>query len=395
MSDIYTDLSRLLDGELGEDAAEALRARIEADPELSAVWEAMSALPDGLSDLPTPPPPPALDAAVLRQLTAPKRVRWPMALGALAAAALALLVLWPTPPGRVILLSGQQLVEGDVVVETAAAMIAVDGRALISVEPADARLRDGGQEVENMNASHLIAAAAGAVITIAVYEGSAVVSGDTAPVTLSAGDRHTIHEAPERQAVHHVVGEPDATAAISTEGLPAEVVDYIAQLERENQVLHLERNLQEGALEAVEGTPQSWDDREVADAYQPESFDQALAAALDGSEDLELIGTDCEEYPCLAVIRSYAENPDWHRVLGDRLREGYSEVGAEKIGMGMWIHQTGDDEGAVTLAGIAVSDPEDTTDDTHTRTAWRMDSWLADLSEGEEPVGEDEDVVIE
>lgn len=397
MSDIYADLSRLLAGELSAPEAAALRARIDADPDLSAAWAAMAELPDGLADLPPILPPPALDEAVLQQVAAPRRRRWPWGVGAAAAAALALLVAWPAPPGRVVLLSGQQLVEGDVVVEAAAAVVRVDGRALISVEPADARLREGGQEVENMNASHLIAAATGAAITVAVYEGTAVVQAGEEPVTLSAGERHTLHEAPEaeRRVVREAAGEPLADLDIDTEDLAPEVAAYIAQLERENQVLQLERNLQEGALKAVEGTPQSWDDRDVVAAYQPESFEQAMATALEGSEDLELIGMDCEEYPCLAVIRSYADSPDWHRELGDRIREGYSEVGAEKIGMGMWVHQSEGDEGAVTLAGIAVSDPEDTTDDTHTRTAWRMDSWLGDISDGAEPDGEDEDFVIE
>jgi hypothetical protein len=394
MSDIYTALSRLLAGEL--DAAEAaeLRARIASDPALSAVWEAMTALPDELADLPMVPPPPGLDDAVLRRVAAEKR-SWPWRQGLAAlAAALALLVLWPSPPGRVVLLSGQQLIEGDMQVQAASAVIAVDGRALISVEPADTRLREGMQEVENMSTSHLIAAAAGAVITVAVYEGSALVSAGGEPVTVAAGERHIVREGPDEART--VARQPAPThGELDREQLSPEVAAYIAELERENQVLQLERNLQQGALRAVEGVAQSWDDRQVAAVYQPDAFASAMATALEGSEDLELVGTDCEEYPCLAVIRSYADSPDWHRVLGDRIREGYAAVGAEQIGMGMWVHQSEGPEGPITLAGIAISDPEDTTDETHTRTAWRMDSWLADISEGAEPDAADEDVFVE
>jgi len=50
----YEALSRLLDGELDPDAADALRARIAAEPDLREAWEMMTALPAAIAELPQP-----------------------------------------------------------------------------------------------------------------------------------------------------------------------------------------------------------------------------------------------------------------------------------------------------------------------------------------------------
>ncbi|MEY3212011.1 MAG: hypothetical protein RIT28_2492, partial [Pseudomonadota bacterium] len=64
----YEALSRLLDGDLPPDEAEALRARVHAEPALAEALGRLRALGEAVAALPEVSPPPALNTAVLRRV---------------------------------------------------------------------------------------------------------------------------------------------------------------------------------------------------------------------------------------------------------------------------------------------------------------------------------------
>src|SRR5687767_159406 len=125
-------------GELSSDEARALKARIEAEPEVAARWERLCSAMDALAELPDALPPPALPAAALRGAAGEQRVRralpWRPALlgaGALAAAAM-LVVALRAPQPEMVLVNGEQWVSGQLDLAAGDASIEVDGKVWIS-----------------------------------------------------------------------------------------------------------------------------------------------------------------------------------------------------------------------------------------------------------------------
>jgi hypothetical protein len=203
----YEALSRLLAGELGEADEIALRHQIDRDPELAQAWELMQQLGSSVSQLEESPAPSSLDDAALEAMIAagqsaetrspaPRRPisrstparhsRW---LGwAVAAAAILALFLIPRPDQTLVLVEGQQLVQGHVDVLAGTIPVRVKGTSLISVEPPPEHQRATGQEVSMNYRTLLAGATAGALVTVSVYEGSARLGIDDADaMVLHAG----------------------------------------------------------------------------------------------------------------------------------------------------------------------------------------------------------------
>lgn len=349
------DLSRLLDGELSPEDEATLRTRMDTDADLRASWETMRALPGELSSMPEEAPP----------IRFKRRVSWAPWL---LAAALALFALWPASPTQLVVGSGAQLVEGHAMVLAADRRIEVDGVALISVEPEGGVVREPGQE-NLMNRQALIGAAAGAVVTIAVYQGRATLTGPSGSQTIDAGQTVT-------------VGEPVDSPV--TEGSPS--VDEVAALTA--RIAELEQALREvGPVASVspggEAEPLPWPPERLSD-FEPEAFAETLRAALEGREDLELVEVDCEEYPCLAVVESFAPSDAWEDEIEDvtgELEDLYADKGQD-IGLGVWNHASlqDDEEAPMQLSGLLVA-PADMTPAQQERVHLRMDSLLKDLSD--------------
>ena len=406
-ADLLLSLSRLLDDDLPADEAAALRARIAEEPEVARAWAELRALSAGLDALPDAiTPPPALDAAVAEALTAspaapsePSPPRPRLALwGALAAAAGLLLVMagpWSSPlPARLTLAGGAQLVEGDsvAVATLSGAEVTVSGKALISVEPHDAGLREGGQmppTEDELMTKYLLSAAAGAVLTVAVYEGTAEVTppdgGDA--VTVSAGEQQVFASAGEegmsRPQRRVVVRRPGGG---SEDGAPQTVAELEAEVEalrRHVAALELERDLQEGALKAMEGEPQPWPEDGVAEAFAEPGFTSRLEELVSGNPDLELLGVDCEEFPCMAVLRDHSSEEGWMRGLHQDVSGQWPDE--DELKLSMWVSQLNEDgRPAVGLAGVSIVPPGvegEELDAVRTRSEWRMGAWLEEVTD--------------
>lgn len=384
MSDaLLVRLSMLLDGALPEDEAAHLRARIASEPEVAEAWAVLLGLPPALGGLPDAvPPPPALDAAVLAAVTtAPRRRRrrwWPAA--AVAAAGIGLWLSWPVAePVTLTLVAGQQTVEGEVTVLAAHVPVAVSGRADIFVEPQSGWTREPQQEDEGM-VRMISAMGAGVLVTVAVYEGAAVVSPPgEAPVTVAAGEQHSVSMEAERPAL---LQERQARrpAAEGGEAVSEELSAYIDDLEAEVAALRLERDMQQGALRAMEGEQQPWPP-DIAPQYEPEAFSASMSAFAEAHPDLDLLGVDCDEYPCLAMFESHSESEDWGREIGEQL-EGEWGTEAEGANVSMWASINESESGRVQLLGVSVLGPSAGGDEAlHHRSEWRMEGWMEAATE--------------
>lgn len=309
-------LSRLLSGDLPDHEARALHARIEAEPELAASWAELQDLVEELDDLPDALTPPPLDPRVLGGAAEP-RSRSPLwsAVPWLAAAAAAMLWLWPAPGVERVLLEGSEWVEGEVTVYAADAVIELDGTARILVEPAGGAVRVPGPEQERtMDRKQILAGLAGAVVTVAVYQGTAVVRAATSsvPVSVQAGETHTVGVAPRRAAPR----------AVGTVSAPA---DRVAELEAELEAARQElaeakftNAIARGQLVAHQGTASPWPD-DVPAAMTPEHFEAELVERLTALPDVEITRIDCGEYPCVAALRYNGDvlDDDWSDPLDE------------------------------------------------------------------------------
>jgi hypothetical protein len=291
-------LSQLRSGDLPPAEAAALRAEIDVDPELAAAWRRLGALEAQLAALPNPSPPAALRGRVVR-----RRRRSPMTaalggLAALAAAAAIALIAPGAPPATLTLLEGHQDVVGAVDVLVPGGAVSVDGHARVRVEPRRAVARKG--EAEDPMKSHLLSAAGGAVVTVAVLRGTAVLttSDDAPPIEVPAGTTRVVQ-----------VGAPDAPAPpprpaqVADRALDPAVAQYVADLEAQVAALTLQNTFVSGQLAQYQGEARPFPD----DAHpwvSPDGFKEHVTAALASVEGLNVRDVDCDEYPCIAIAQS-------------------------------------------------------------------------------------------
>jgi hypothetical protein len=406
-------LSQLLDGELDAAAAARLRGRIETEPAVAARWEELQALATELADLPPAlAVPPELDARVLAQSRArPQRSRsgrGPVLGGllALAAALLLAVVLDQPAPPTLTLVSGTQRVQGQ-----GLAIQTVDGHS-ITLDGA-AELRRSLPQEPTMTRV-LAGGAAGALLTVIVYEGTAMVQPpDGAPaVELQAGEerRFPSGSAAGLRAPARSSSAPGSAPVVSVgaETLSTEeAAARILALQDELAALQLERDMQQGALEALEGTPQDFPE-DLPEAFTEAGVRSRVQAMVNGNDNIELVGIDCDEYPCMAIVRDHSGEDGWMRGVQAQAAALWEDEG--DIGMSMWVNQTHEDPAqSVNLAGFAVR-PDDGSDDregedpVQVRTDWRMDGWMQEVvgdtvgeghsgdednSAGDQPAGED------
>lgn len=255
-------LSRLLDGDLPPGEAERLRARIAREPALRDLWQTLQALPGELQALP------ALPEGAERP--APPRAEgrgrsWPWAAVLLAAGAAFVLGRATAPPA---------------VIELQGARLHLRGTAAIHTPT---------PEEDSMNRSFLTGG-----LTVALISGTAwLASADGATTQLSS-------DAPDRSV--------DDPAIVRTERPPpVQPVSPVAPDEEARQRvldrLRFENTLLRGALRRHEGDPQSFPEAYPAE-LSPEQFEQTVWPLIEEDPVLELQGTDCTEYPCVAWIEA-------------------------------------------------------------------------------------------
>lgn len=376
------ELSQLLAGELTPDAAAALRRRIDTEPEVARAWAAMKDLPDALAGLPTPPPPPDLDARVLATLTAvatderlpaeraPAPVTAPTAPGWwgaapwAVAAALGVALLLPRAPESLTLADGSVTVDGRVRLAAGDVVVETDGRVRVDVEPA-AR----ASAPADGRAARSGAAAEAVLVTVAVIDGDAVVRGaDGAPTAVHAGESRRF-------------GEPSRPAPASRAGEGAIVADdRVAELERRLAAVELENAIMRGQLQNRLGSPLGFP-ADLPPIYRPDGFAAAARQVVDRVPGTELVQTDCEEYPCIAFYRAAGSDGSWAERLDAVLADQYGDQSSVFVS----AMRTEDDGVGETIAAVAVTPEGDdaTRREVRTRLDTRIEPFLEDLRGGE------------
>lgn len=314
-------LSLLVAGELSEHEVRVLEARIALEPEVAVRHRQMQDMVGALERLPETAAPPLLAPEAL-----PNRQRWRRSLPwGLAAAALLFALLRTSPQPEMILASGTTVVDGQISLLAGDVRIAVDGRASIFVEPVHPSMRVANQTAleDPLNTRTILAGVAGALITVTVYEGSALVmADDTSPVAIGPGEARSF-------------GTPRApTAAPNTperaRELGSRAEALAAELEATQKELATEKfagAITRGQLAAREGHPSEWP-VDVPPPMGAGRFEAELATVVEGLEDFEVSQVDCSEYPCVAALRYGGDDDsmEWGAPLGDAVGAWSQEV---------------------------------------------------------------------
>jgi hypothetical protein len=328
----------------------------EQDPALRALIRGLDALPD----LPVPD---GLDARVLSgRSEAPstdgRGWRW----GALGAAAAGLIVAVglgtrDPPPTQVVVTVGHQRVEGLADVAAGGLVLHLDGVALVDVEPARGVARGVGDPKEPpMIRPALAGAAAGALVTFSVLEGSAWLSGPGRPdQPLAPGDRVHV-EAPAEPAGAQP-RSPTAPPLPTDEPLEAALARVTAERDAYKEQLDLlqfEGAVLRGQLEASVGVPSEWP-ADAPDALKAPALSAAFAAVVAAVPGAGVISVECEEFPCIAVLRA-PDGDEGVKSLADQVRDAAANLTpGDPLGISMFASRSDDGEGELNLLGVALS----------------------------------------
>ncbi len=402
----YEDLSRLLNGELDDEVSAALRERIRTEPDVARAWASMTTLVDDLEDLPQAAPPVHLDAAVLGEsrrsppVPAPantRGLRVAMAVGAALVAATLVLSWRVTPPPVLHVVASDELVDGSVAVMAAGRHVDIDGLARITVEPAVGVLREWEPDQEDpMNRtavlSAAIAAAAGAVLTVAVYEGTATIADPGAsPVVLEAGDTQRMGPTTTTATGSSRIPPARPLPAGATQAQTiAHLKERIDELEGALSRSEFTGAIAQGQLVAHVGAPQAWPE-DVAEGLQPDAFSEHLEAAVEAFEGAEVAEIDCSEYPCIAVLELTELTEDWADRLGavpEKMAEDFGEdMGLSVMGMGFE-----DDDSEAALLGFVFAPEGDTARDSEvgSRSHYRANELMQEMGRSRLAQGSEE-----
>lgn len=285
--------------------------RLCPDPEdaWQEIWESLRALPAELAALPETPPP--------LRLIAP-RPRRPLPSPRLAAA-------------------------GD-------ARVRVEGDARISVEPATPLVREDGAEV-GMRGSHALAAAGGALVTVAVMQGRAEIwpAEGGAPVEVAAGSSATVG-GPRAGAAND---RADPASATPPPRDLAEANARIASLEADLRRAKVEAALTRGQLDRFIGKPAEFP-ADTPAAMRPDAFAATVKQVLaEAQVPAHLVDADCSEFPCIAWLEPEHPEDRYDQIapLGERLSASYYGDDAGIMGMGT---QRSTPQGDEPLFAVAV-----------------------------------------
>lgn len=365
--DLDEALSRLAADDLGEPEASELRARIASEPEVAKQYAEMVQLVAELEALPEELPMPVHRSSSL------------MWAGWAVAAAAALLLIWPrNGVPEVIQAPDETVYDGSFAVQAADRDIAIDGRVGIRVEPPTTGMRVPRQEERPMRAmSHAAAAVAGALLTVTVYEGTAVITGpDAQPVTLASGQTKTYGGVAESTTSGGRSTESDDMTTARIQQLEGE----LARLEQQLGEERFAKVLMQGQLEAERGVPTEWP--EQLDARMgPEGFASEVEALVAELPHHELVETDCAEYPCLGALRYTGPEQDeqrFARELHDKLSAWADDVlqGEVALAMSQMVEDGDNGRNSVTVFG---AHDEGRDSNTGRRTVGRMEDLGRDL----------------
>ncbi|WP_156040449.1 hypothetical protein [Chondromyces apiculatus] len=229
-------------------------------------------------------------------------------------------------------------------------------------------------------------------MTILVYQ-VFVTGGATAQPAAAPSAQANAAPAPKPQAERSESREA-REARESKEGAPRRTIGQlvtekekeIGRLQEEVRGLRAEAGDSQARIAELEGKPQPWP-MQLPAGFREKALEANFQAALQKHKLGELVDLECEEFPCIAVVKASQANPQWQEKLQAALREmsASPEYGGA-VGMSMWSNETqeGDQKTRYTAVSMA---PPGTADDeeARTRTGHRARGVLADASHAPAP----------
>lgn len=229
-----------------------------------------------------------------------------------------------------------------------------------------------------MNKQTLLAAVAGATVTIAVMQGTAMVhNGDaSAAVPLQAGEQHT--------TTGTRAARPQATGPRAAKAVGDELAGRIAELEAEREAiqaklkeLSFENALTRGQLYQHEGEASEWPEG-VHEVYQPSVLEQAVRSHIEGLEGVSLAQIECAEFPCVVAIQSETMAEGWDEAIKGSLAPLMEEIGTDgSVSTNTSVFRSNDLEARYIIFGASPS--EHTTPEVKIRTEHRIDTMIDEL----------------
>jgi len=377
---LQEQLSRLLSDDLTAAEAQALRTRIATEPEVASEWRAMQDLAFALGELPAEVTPPALrepGGSRPANVVIARLIPWMV-----AAAAGVLWFLGGSAPD-LLLMDGSELVDGEVTVMAGDTRVDVDGVALISVEPPHGAVRVPGpeQQEDPMNGKLIAAGLAGALVTVAVYEGTALIStaDGAVPTVVEAG--HTSVVGTPRNTPQKVFRPAPPPAGESPDATIERLSGELAEARQALAEAAFEGAMTRGQLQAMQGVPSDWPD-DVASTFGPDDFEAELRNRIDGIDDVSIADVDCSEYPCMAAIEytGGGDGDDWSDSIEEAVGAWANEHLGEKVSMSVNQSRFKSDDGdhRFMIFGAHHSDRDS---DVGVRLGYRMDGLVDELGQ--------------
>jgi len=148
-----------------------------------------------------------------------------------------------------------------------------------------------------MNTRLLLAAALGAGLTAVGFVALGDASDDgSASTSTASGGSASADKAGRSTRTTRTGAAEDAECD--------ELRTRYGETQKELAALHVQRAFLKGQLSRHIGEIADWP-KDLPNAYEPGAFEEALTAAMAGTEDLEVLGVDCDEYPCVAFLRDH------------------------------------------------------------------------------------------
>ncbi|MEO0603465.1 MAG: hypothetical protein AAF211_18650, partial [Myxococcota bacterium] len=141
------------------------------------------------------------------------------------------------------------------------------------------------------------------------------------------------------------------------------------------------RDLAQGQLEMLQGSESPWPD-DVRTSLTPERFEEALRERLEDFDGVDVDRVDCDEYPCVAVLRlaEDAALEGWNEPAADGLREWITgelgEGGSMSVNTSAFRHP-GFEAKYILFAGIEGGRDREV----GVRTKYRMDTMVETLGQ--------------
>ncbi|AKT43794.1 hypothetical protein [Chondromyces crocatus] len=230
-------------------------------------------------------------------------------------------------------------------------------------------------------AGYLLSAAAGAAATVLVHQVVAI-GGATAQPAPAATEQAIAPPSPKPPAERPPTSPSKESPPRRAIGqLVTEKEKEISRLQEELRGLRAEAGYTQERIEALEGTPQPWP-ADIPAGFREKPLEANFQAVLEKHKLGDLVDMECDEFPCIAVVKASEADPQWQQKFQAALKEmsASPEYGG-KVGLSMWSNDVQQDDQKTRYTAVSMA-PPGTADgeDARTRSGHRARGMLSDAT---------------